>query len=163
MPSFDIVSTVNISELENAINNVIREVGTRYDFRDSKTVITLDKKEKVIQITSSDNMKMDMIEGMIRAHSVRRKVDPKCLEFKKCEPTSQGALKRDVKINEGISKDLAREIVKLIKELGLKVQAAIQDEQVRVTAKKIDDLQTVIQAVKAKEYDTPLQYVNMKS
>jgi len=163
MPSFDIVNKVDLAEMDNVVNNTSREVTTRYDFKNSKTSINLDKKEKTLQITTSDEMKMKLLEEMIRANCVKRKVNPKCLEFKKIEPTSQGLLKREVKINEGISKDIAREIVKTIKDLNLKVQAAIQDEQVRVTGKKIDDLQKIIQTLNSKDYKIPLQYVNMKS
>lgn len=163
MPSFDIVSEVDISELENAINNTVREVSTRYDFRNSNTTVTLNKKEKIIHVVSSDEMKMNMLKDMIQGNCFKRKVDPKCLEFKKMEATSQGLLKRDVKINEGISKDLARDIVKKIKTLKLKVQASIQDEQVRVTGKKIDDLQAAIQMLDSANVEVPLQYVNMKS
>ncbi|MFH1874220.1 MAG: YajQ family cyclic di-GMP-binding protein [Pseudomonadota bacterium] len=163
MPSFDIVNKVDLAEMDNVVNNTSREVTTRYDFKNSKTSINLDKKEKSLQITTSDEMKMKLLEEMIRANCVRRKVDPRCLEFKKIEPTSQGLLKRTIKINEGISKDIARELVKTIKDLNLKVQAAIQDEQVRVTGKKIDDLQKVIQTLNSKDYKIPLQYVNMKS
>ncbi|MFH1653556.1 MAG: YajQ family cyclic di-GMP-binding protein [Pseudomonadota bacterium] len=163
MPSFDIVSKVDMNELDNAVNNIVREVATRYDFRNSKTTVTFDKKEKSIHVTTSDTMKMDAIEEMIKVNCVRRKVDPKCLEFKDPQPTSQGQLKREVKIKEGISKDLAKKIVATIKDLNLKVQASIQDEQVRVTGKKIDDLQTVIQTLNIKNFEVPLQHVNMKS
>ena len=163
MPSFDIVSKVDVSELDNAINNTNREVSTRYDFRNSKTQVSLDKKEKNIHVVTSDEMKMRAVGDMIQANCIKRGVDPKCLEFKKVEPTSQGLLKRDVKINEGISKDIARDVVKLIKDLKIKVQASIQDDQVRVKGKKIDDLQAVIGAIKAKDFEIPLQYVNMKS
>jgi len=162
MPSFDIVNVVDLQEMENAINNVVREVATRYDFRNSKTSITLDKKEKIIHITTSDEMKIKSLEEMLRGACVKRKIDPRCLEFKNPEPTSQGLLKREVKINEGISKDIARNIVKTIKDLNLKVQPATQDEQVRVTGKKIDDLQTVIKILNSKDFEVPLQYVNMK-
>lgn len=163
MPSFDIVSEVNISELENAVNNTVREVSTRYDFRNSKTTVTLDKKEKIIHIVSSDEMKINSLKDMLHTHCFRRKVDPKFMEFRKIEPTAQGLLKREVKINEGISKDVAREIVKKIKDLKLKVQTSIQDEQVRVTGKKIDDLQATIKALDSENIGVPLQYVNMKS
>ncbi len=162
MPSFDIVNVVDLQEMDNAINNVVREVATRYDFRNSKTSITLDKKEKIIHITTSDEMKIKSLEEMLRGACVKRKIDPRCLEFKNPEPTSQGLLKREVKINEGISKDIARNIVKTIKDLNLKVQPATQDEQVRVTGKKIDDLQTVIKILNSKDFEVPLQYVNMK-
>ena len=163
MPSFDIVSKVDMSELTNVINNTVREISTRYDFRNSKTTVTLDEKEKNIHIVTADNMKMDSLTDMVRNNCIKRKVDTKCLEFKQVEPTSKGMLKRDVKINEGMSKDVAREIVKLIKGLSLKVQTTIQDEQVRVTGKKIDDLQTIISAIDAKDFKIPLQHVNMKS
>jgi len=163
MPSFDFVSEVDLNELENAIQNVTREVGTRYDFRNSKTTLELNKKDKNIHIVTSDSMKMDALEDLLRSHCIRRKVDARCLEFKKTEPTSEGKLKRDVKINEGVSKEIAQSIVKAIKELGLKVKPSIQDEQVRVVGKKIDDLQTVIQNITAKDFKIPLQHVNMKS
>ena len=163
MPSFDIVSEVNMAELENAINNVIREVGTRYDFRNSKTAIELDKKEKIIHIVTGGDLQMASIKDMIQNNCIKRKVDIRFIEFKDVEPTAQGAVKRDVKISEGMSKDHARKLVKMIKDLDLKVQAAIQDEQVRVTGKKIDDLQAVIAALRATEFELPLQYINMKS
>lgn len=163
MPSFDIVSKVDMQELDNAVNNTLKEIATRYDFRNSKTTVEFNKKEKTIHMVTADEMKMNALKEMFTGHCVRRKIDPKCLEFKDVEPTSQGHLKRDIKINEGVSKDVAQKIVKMIKELGLKVQATIQDEQVRVAGKKIDDLQTVIQAVRAADLGIPLQYVNMKS
>jgi hypothetical protein len=163
MPSFDIVSEVTVGELENAINNTNREVSTRFDFRNSKTTIKLDKKEKIIHVVTSDEMKMNFLKDMLQSNCFKRKVDPKCLEFKKIEAISDGLLKRNVKINEGITKDIAREIVKKIKNMKLKVQASIQDEQVRVTAKKIDDLQAVITMCDSANIDIPLQYVNMKS
>ena len=163
MPSFDIVNKVDLGEVDNAINNATREVSTRYDFRNSKTTIDLNKKELNISLVTSDEMKMEALSTMIRSNCIKRSVDPKCLEFKTIEQTSQGLLKRDVKINEGMSKDVAREIVKKIKDLKIKVQASIQDEQVRVTGKKLDDLQEAIQAIKASEFEIPLQFVNMKS
>jgi uncharacterized protein YajQ (UPF0234 family) len=163
MPSFDIVNKVDLQELDNAVNNSLKEVATRFDFRNSRTTIELNKKDKVINLVTADEMKMRSLEDMLRTHCVRRKVNPKCLEFKDAEPTSQGLLKREVKIKEGIEIDTARRIVKIIKDLNLKVQAAIQDEQVRVTGKKIDDLQAVIQTLNSQDLGIPLQYVNMKS
>lgn len=163
MPSFDIVNKVDVQELDNAVNNTIKEVATRFDFRNTKTTVEFNKKDKIIHIVSADKMKMEALKDMINAHCVRRKVNPKCLEYKDFEPTSQGLLKRDVKIKEGIEKEMAQKIVKIIKELNLKVQASIQDEQVRVAGKKIDDLQIVIQTLNAQNLEIPLQYVNMKS
>ena len=163
MPSFDFVSKIDMHELDNVVNNIVREVATRYDFRNSKTTVSLDKKERKIHIVTSDDMKMRSLEDMVRSNCVKRKVDPKFLEYGDSEPTSQGLIKKDVKIKEGISKDMARDIVKIIKGLNLKVQAAIQDDQVRVTGKKIDDLQEVIKTVHSKDLKVPLQQVNMKS
>lgn len=162
MPSFDIVNKVDLQELDNAVNNTIKEVATRFDFRNTKTTIELNKKDKVIHLVSADKMKMDALEDMIGSHCVRRKINPKCLEFKPFEPTSMGLLKRDVKIKEGIEKEAAQKIVKTIKEMNLKVQASIMDETVRVTGKKIDDLQAVIHALNGKDMGLPLQFVNMK-
>lgn len=163
MPSFDIVNKVDMQEMDNAVNNTIKETSTRYDFRNSKTSITLDKKEKTIHIVTADKMKMDALKEMLTVHCIRRKIDPKSLEFKEFEPTSQCLLKREVKINEGVSKEIAQKIVKIIKGLDLRVQASIQDEQVRVSGKKIDDLQVVIHNLKALDLGIPLQFVNMKS
>jgi len=163
MPSFDIVSQVDLQELDNAVNNVRKEVETRYDFRNVATVVELNKKDKRISLLTGDEMKIKALREMLAANCAKRKVDPKFLEWGKVEPTAKGQVKSEVKINEGISKDMARKIVKLIKDSRLKVQAAIQDEQVRVTGKKIDDLQEVIQMLKTANLEQPLQYVNMKS
>ncbi|MFO7596508.1 MAG: YajQ family cyclic di-GMP-binding protein [Desulfocurvibacter africanus] len=163
MPSFDIVSQVDQQELDNAVNNVRKEVETRYDFRNVTTVIDLNKKDKKISVLTGDEMKIKALKEMLAANCAKRKVDPQFLEWGKVEPTSKGQVKAEVKIVEGISKDMAKKIVKLIKDKGLKVQPSIQDEQVRVTGKKIDDLQEVIQMLKTTDLDLPLQYVNMKS
>lgn len=162
MPSFDIVNKVDMQELDNAVNNSIKEIATRFDFRNSKTKIELNKKDKIISMVTADEMKMRSLQDMLTAHCVRRKVNPKCLEFKNFEATSQGLLKREVKIKEGVEMEVAHKIVKIIKGLNIKVQSSIQDEQVRVTGKKIDDLQTVIQTLNAQDLGIPLQYVNMK-
>lgn len=163
MPSFDIVSRVELQELDNAVNNTKKEIETRYDFRGSATEVTLNKGAKKLYIETSDEMKMRAVQDMLVGHCVRRKVDPRCLEFKDIEPTSKGRVKRDVLLKEGITKELGQKIVKMIKESKLKVQAAIQDEQVRVTGKQIDDLQTVIRLLKDAALDVPVQFVNMKS
>ena len=163
MPSFDIVNEVSIQEVDNAVNNTKKEVGTRYDFRDSKTQIDFNRKEKNISLQTADDMKMQALHDVLVSHFVRRKVDPKCLEFGEVEATSQGQVKQMVVLQEGIARDIAQKIVKQIKGMKLKVQAAIQDDQVRVTGKKIDDLQTVIAAVKKEDMGIPLQFVNIKT
>jgi uncharacterized protein YajQ (UPF0234 family) len=162
MPSFDIVSQVDLQEVDNAINNVNKEVASRYDFRGVTTEITFNRKDKRIHILTGDEMKIQAVRDMLGAHCVRRKIDPRILDFGEPEGTSKGQLKQQVRLKEGIDKETAKKLVKLIKTAKLKVQAAIQDNQVRVTGKKIDDLQTVIGLIKDKGFDLPLQFVNMK-
>lgn len=163
MPSFDIVNEIDLQEVDNAVNITKKVIETRYDFRGTDTEIELDKKGKKIGVVTGDTMKMDAVKDLLATNLIKRKVSPKCLDYGEVEPTSKGAVKMEVKLKEGIDHDMAKKIVKLIKDTGLKVQAAIQDEQVRVTAKKIDDLQAVIAAVRGANLEIPLQYVNMKS
>ena len=162
MPSFDVVNEVDLQEAENAVNNTQREVGTRYDFRGTNTEVEFNRKEKTISLLTGDEMKMQALHDMLISNFVKRKVDPKCLSFGEIEGTSQGQVKRGVELQEGISRDIAQKIVKQIKALKIKVQPAIQEDQVRVTGKKIDDLQTVISMLKKEDHGIPLQYVNMK-
>ena len=163
MPSVDVVSKVDLQSLDNAINNVKREITTRYDFKNIKSEITYDKKTKRIHIVTGDDWKVKAVINMLIGQCTRLKLDPKCLDFKKIEATSQLTAKTDILIKEGISKDLSQKIVKLIKGLKMKVQPAIQDDQVRITGKKIDDLQHIMQLLREEDYDIPLQFVNMKS
>lgn len=162
MPSFDIVSELDLQEVDNAVNNVRKETETRYDFRGVNTEIDLNRKTKVISLVTGDDMKVRAIRDMLISHFVRRKVDPKSMEFGEPEKTSRGQLKQEIKLHDGIDKDAARKLVKIIKDSKVKVQAAIQDEQVRVTGKQIDDLQAVISVLKSTEFELPLQFVNMK-
>ncbi|MGX9365566.1 YajQ family cyclic di-GMP-binding protein [Desulfoplanes sp. PS50] len=162
MPSFDIVSQVDLQEVDNAINNVKKEVDSRYDFRGVATEISFNRKDKRIHILTGDEMKIKALRDMLSAHAVRRKIDPRIMDFKEPEGTSKGQLKQQVSLREGIDKETARKLVKLIKGSKLKVQAAIQDDQVRVTGKKIDELQAVISLIKEEEFEQPFQFVNMK-
>ncbi|HEX9444653.1 MAG TPA: YajQ family cyclic di-GMP-binding protein [Candidatus Binatia bacterium] len=161
MPSFDIVSRVDLQEVDNMVNIARKTILTRYDFRDSKTEISLDKKEKKIRVVTEDEMKMRAVQEALVENAVRRKIDPKALDAKEIQPTSQGMIQREIVVKEGVDTDTARAIVKLVKGLNLKVQSAIQDQQVRVTGKKIDDLQSVIKAVRAANLGIPLQFINM--
>ncbi|ADU67110.1 protein of unknown function DUF520 [Desulfurispirillum indicum S5] len=163
MPSFDIVSQVDLQEVDNAINMTSKLVESRYDFRGSKSEITLNKKDKAITILTEDDMKLRAIKDSIISNCIKRSVDPKVFAFDEAEKASGNMIRVHARIQEGIDKETAKKVVKMIKETGLKVQAAIQDEQVRVTAKKIDDLQEIIQVMKNANLDIPLQYVNMRS
>jgi len=162
MASFDIVSKVDLQELDNATNNVKKEVVTRYDFRGTKTEVSLNSKDMKLHVVTSDEMKMNALKDMLTSHFVRRKIDSKCLEYGKLEPTSNGYVKMDIAIKEGLSTEVAKKIVKMIKDRKMKIQAAIQGDQVRVTGKKLDDLQEVITMCRENDFGIPLQYVNMK-
>jgi hypothetical protein len=162
MPSFDVVNKVDMQEVENAMNNARKVITTRYDFRGSDTTIDLDKKEPKITLETSDSMKLKTLDEEVVAHLVRRGVSPKALDRKDPEPATKGRVRQTIKLKQGIDKDNAKQIVKWIKESKLKVQSQIQDDQVRVTAKQIDDLQAVIAMLKQKDLEMPLQFVNMQ-
>ena len=163
MPSLDVVSVVDLQALDNAINNVKREIATRFDFRSVKSEITLNRKEKTIRIVSGDEWKVKTVSDMLLGQCIRQKVDPKSLDFGEIETTSTTVAKRDAQIKEGISKDTGHKIVKFIKGLTLKVQPAMLDDKVRVTGKKVDDLQAIMRLLKEQNYDVPLQFTNLKS
>jgi len=162
MASFDIVSRIDLQEVDNAVNISKKAILARYDFRGSKTEITLDKKEKKIQVVTEDDMKMRAVQDTLIENLVKRKVDRRYLEPKANEMAAQGMIKREIAIKEGVDAEHARNIVKMIKDKKLKVQAAIQDQQVRVTGKSIDDLQSVIQMLRGANLPIPLQFVNMQ-
>ena len=163
VPSVDVVSKVDLQALDNAINNVKREISTRFDFKNVKSEVTFDRKVKCIHIVTGDDWKVKTVTEMLIGQCTRLKVDPKCLHLKKIEATSHGTAKMDILIKEGIPKETCQKIVKLIKGLKIKVQPAIQDSQVRLAGKKIDDLQEIMRLLKEQDYDIPLQFVNMKS
>lgn len=163
MPSFDVVSKIDHQTLDNAINVARKEIITRFDFRDSKSTIELNKKDMNIQIVTENEMRINSIIDVIRSRMVKQKLDPVCLDFGKDEYASGNMIRKDIKIKEGIDKETAKKMVKDIKESKLKVQAQIMDDQLRVTGKKIDDLQEVMALLRGGKYELPLQFVNMKS
>ncbi|MDP2718598.1 MAG: YajQ family cyclic di-GMP-binding protein [Dehalococcoidia bacterium] len=163
MPSVDVVSKVDMQALDNAINNVKREISTRFDFKNVKAEITLDRKAKYIHIVTEDDWKVKAVTDMLIGQCIRLKVDTKCLDLKENEAKPLGMAKMNILVKEGIPKDTGQKIVKLIKGLKFKVQTAIQEDQVRLTGKKIDDLQEIMQLLREQDYDIPLQFVNMKS
>lgn len=163
MPSFDAVSKVDLQEVDNAVNNTVKEIATRFDFRGSKTEVSLDKKSKLVSVVTESEMRAKAVRDMLIGHLVKRKVDVKSVEFGEAKPAGGSMQRLEAKIKEGIDKDTAKKIVAMIKDSKIKVQAQIMDDMVRVTGKKIDDLQAVIQLLGGVELPTPLQYVNMKS
>ena len=163
MPSVDVVSKVDLEVLLNVINNVKREISTRFDFRNVKTEVGFDKKTKTIHMVTGDDWKIKTITEMLMVQCARFKLDPKCLDIKEIEATSHGDVKMDIRIKEGIPRETSQKMVKLVKGLKGKVQPAIQEDQLRLTGKKIDDLQEIMQLFRDQDYDIPLQFVNMKS
>lgn len=162
MASFDIVSKTDIQKLDNGINVAKKEISTRYDFHDSKSEIELDKKELVIKLLTENDMRMQTLEEIIIGRIMKQGVDAACLDFGKDRYASGNMIRKDVKIKDGIDKETAKKIVKVIKETGLKVQASIMDDQVRVTGKKIDDLQATIAKIQAAGLNIPLQFINFR-
>jgi len=161
MPSFDIVSKVDEQEIDNAVNQAIKEISQRYDFKGTKSEIKWEKKEEIIVI-GDDDFKLKAVIDVLQGKLVKRGVSLKALEYGKVEDASGGLKRQVIKIRQGIPTEKAKEITKIIKESGIKVQSQIQDEQVRVTGKKRDDLQEVIQMFKGKDIDINLQFVNMR-
>lgn len=162
MPSFDVVSRVDMQEMDNAVNMVKKEVVTRFDFRGSKTEIELVKKDGLLRILTEDDMKLRALRDMLITKAVKRGIDTKVFEFVDPERAGGDMLRQEVRIANGIEIETARKVVKLIKDAKLKVQASIQGDEVRVTGKKRDDLQEVIALLKESDLDIPLQYINMR-
>ena len=159
MPSFDVVSEVDMHELNNSVDQTQREISTRYDFKG--TSASLEQKDNVITVTGDSDFQLDQIRDILYQKMAKRGVDIGSLETGKTE-TSGKAVKQDISVKQGIDKEQAKKLVKLIKDSKLKVQAAIQGEQVRVTGKKRDDLQEIIAFLKGAKLDFPLQYVNFR-
>ncbi|WP_407521611.1 YajQ family cyclic di-GMP-binding protein [Lacibacter sp. MH-610] len=163
MPSFDIVSKVDAQALDNAVNVTTKEITNRFDFKGSHVEIKLDKKEFKINIEVEDEMKMRQLIDVLINRAHKQGIAPEAFDLSK-EPYQSGKLvKQEVQVRNGLKQEDAKKIVKQIKDSGLKVQASINDDIVRVTGKKIDDLQAVIQASKGWELGIPLQYENMRS
>jgi uncharacterized protein YajQ (UPF0234 family) len=163
MPSFDLTSKVDLQTLDNAINVVKKEITNRFDFKDSHVLIELNKKDFLVNLEADSDMKINQIIDVLISRSMKQGLAAEVYDLSK-EPYQSGKVtKKEVPVRNGIKQEDAKKIVKLIKESGLKVQAAIQDDIIRVTGKKIDDLQEVIQASKTWNLGIALQYVNMKS
>ena len=162
MPSFDVVSRVNMQEMDNAINQVKKEIATRFDFRGSKTQIDLDRKEAKIHVLTEDDMKLRAVKDMLIAKAVRRSIDAEALAFGPSEKAGGDMLRQTVSITNGIDIETARKVVKIVKETKLKVQAAIQGDEVRISGKQRDALQDAIHALKEADLGIPLQFVNYR-
>lgn len=161
MPSFDIVSEINMQEVDNAVNQARKQIGQRYDFKGSKSEIQWDKKS--ITIMADDDYKLEAIKDILQGKVHHRGIDIRALKFEKAEKASGNMWRQPVTIMAGIEKEDAKKLIKIIKDSKLKVQAAIQDDKVRVSSKSIDNLQECISLLKGSNFDLPLQFTNMRS
>ncbi len=162
MPSFDVVSRVEMHELENALNNTRKAIATRYDFRNSPTELTHNAKDKKLHMVAADKMKMEALKEMFQSAAAARKIDLRTFDFKEIEPGASANVKRDVLVREGLEQETAKKAVRMIKDSKIKVQASIQGDELRVTGKQIDDLQAVMTLLRGADLGVPLQFVNMK-
>lgn len=163
MPSFDIVSEVDLQTLDNAVNVTKKEITNRFDFKNSHVAIDLNKKDFKIDIETDDDMKMRQLTDVLISRAMKQGIDAQAFDFSKEAYQSGKVVKKEVPVRNGLKQEDAKKVVKLIKDSGLKVQAQIMDDLVRVTGKKIDDLQEVIQLCKTASLDFPMQYINMRS
>lgn len=163
MPSFDITSKVDLQTLDNAVNIAKKEIDNRWDFKGTHVLIELNKKDMTIAVEVDSDMKLTQLEDVLLTKAMRQGLEAKCFDMTKEHSASGKYIRKTIPIKNGIDKENAKKIVKLIKDSGAKVQAAIMDDVIRVTGKKIDDLQEVIQLCRTSTLDLPLQYTNMKN
>ena len=160
--SFDIVSKVDLQEVSNAVHQAMKEIGQRFDFRGSKSAIELDGAKNEVLLTSDDEYKLKSVVDILQSKFVKRKVSLKSLTYGKIESALSGTVRQVITLQQGIPVDKAKEIVKIIKGEKLKVQSEIQKDQVRVRAKKIDDLQAVISLLKEKDLGIHMEFINYR-
>lgn len=157
---FDVVSQVDIQEVRNAVDQAQKELRQRYDFKGSKSAVELGKDE--IGLVSDNDGKLKSVVDVLETRLVKRGISLKVLDYGKVEPASGGTVRQVARLRQGIDKEHAKTITSLVKASGLKVQAQVQDEQVRVTGKKIDDLQAIIQKIKEADLGIAIQFVNFR-
>ena len=160
MPSFDIVSRIELAEVDNALAGIMREIGTRFDFKGSKCRV--ERQEEVLNVIADDELKLKQMHELLKVHMTRRKVDPAALEYKPPEKASGNTLKQTIILRHGVDANLARQLIREIKDSKLKVQVSIQGDELRVTGKKRDDLQAAIAVARGMKIEQPLQYVNFR-
>ena len=161
-PSFDVVSEVDMQEVNNAINQTVKEITQRFDFKGTKSTVEIEN-GNAIKIVTEDDTRMRNIVDILQSKFSKRGVAIKNLEYVKVEPAAGGMVRQSIKVKQGIDADVAKKITKDIKNMKVKVQATLQDDQIRVSGKKIDDLQTVIAFLKGQDYGVELQFSNFRS
>ena len=160
MPSFDVVCRVDLQEVDNAINQTLREIGQRFDFKGTKTEVR--REENALNLASADDYKVKALGEILREKLARRQVPLRALKVGPVEPGPAGTAKQRIALQQGISTEKAREIVKLVKDTKAKVQVAIQGDQLRVTGKKKDDLQGVMQLLRERDLGIAVQFANFR-
>jgi len=160
VPSFDIVSRVDIAEVDNALAGINREIANRFDFKGSKC--TIERKEGEILLVADDELKLKQVHELLKVHLTRRKVEPGALDYGKPEKAAGSTVRQTIALRQGIDAVLARQLVRDIKDSKLKIQAAVQGGELRVTGKKRDDLQDAIALIRGLKIEQPLQYVNFR-
>ena len=161
-PSFDVVSEVDMQEVSNAVNQTVKEITQRFDFKGSKSTVEIEN-GNAIKIVTEDDTRMRNIVDILQSKFIKRGVAIKNLEYGKVEPAAGGMVRQSIRIRQGIEADIAKKITKDIKTLKVKVQAQLQDDQVRVSGKKLDDLLAVIAFLKGQDYGIELQFSNFRS
>lgn len=162
MPSFDITSKADVQTMDNAFNVAKKEILNRFDFRDSKSEIELNKKDLIINITTEHDMRLRAIIDAIHSRMIKQGLDPRCLDESKEHYASGMFIKKEIRVRQGIERETSKKILKDIKDSKLKVTAQVMDDIIRVSGKSINDLQAVIALCRKGEYEVPLQFVNMK-
>ena len=160
MPSFDVVSQLNLAEVDNAVQQATKELIQRYDFKDTNTTVVRD--DKAVTIESTDDYKVNAALDVLQNKFVKRNVSLKSMKTNPIEPAAKGRARLKIDLTDGIDSERAREIVKKIKDAKLKVQASIQEQQVRVSGKKKDDLQEAIALIRSVDFPIPLQFINFR-
>ncbi len=160
--SFDIVSELNLQELDNAINQAVKEITTRYDFKGTAAMVEFNRKDKELTLTADAEQQLESVRKVIVEKMIKRGVDPKSMDPQKIEQATHKTVRQKVKLKDGIDKDTAKEIQKSIKELKLKVNASIQGETLRVSGSKKDDLQAVMAHLRANPPKIPIQFNNYR-
>ncbi len=160
MPSFDVVSKTEITEVDNALAGMRREIETRFDFKGAKC--SIERKDNALTLLADDDLKLKQMHELLKTYMTRRKLDAGALEFKEVEKASGNSVRQVVNVKQGLDQALAKKIVKAIKDAKLKVQASIQGDELRISGKKRDDLQDAIALVKGLKIEQPLQYVNFR-
>jgi uncharacterized protein YajQ (UPF0234 family) len=162
MPSFDVVSKIDFQEMDNAVNSVLRELTNRYDFKGANFSVELKTKENLILITCEDEYKLGQIRDSLKVFATKRGIDARALDFQKEEKAGGNTLRQEAKLRNGIEQEIAKKIVKQIKDTKMKIQASIKGDEIRIDGKKRDDLQAAMSFLRGSNFEIPLQFINFR-